>query len=106
MKKQLIKFIRYESNKLIILPTPRGIEYFKILPITFTTPNALGSPSSLTAEQTTEDIAKVQIISFNITFPSDIVMVELRDNARLNRYDLRAFLANGMNWYFKAPRIY
>lgn len=107
MKSQLIKFIRYEDKKLILLPTAKGAEYLNdpTKRKHFDTPNAQGAESMVQLAQTAEEIGKIQLIAYVATFPKEIVHMTVEDNDKLNYFRVRVMTTDSRNYHFRIPRV-
>jgi len=95
----IIKWYRFEGNKLILLPSAEGFEYVKNHPFIFTDDDGLKRPLS----KSTEKLAGIDVTSYVMEFTGDILHSACDASIVYNTFIIRVFTSAGSNSYLKIP---
>jgi len=97
--KRLIKYLRFEDDRVILIPTGAGLEYHKTNPLTMYCTTA----QPCTFKEGTDVYAEGNALFALIAeLPAKITHLEDQQNTLLNKHTIRA-AAGGLNYHLNVP---
>ncbi len=95
----LIKFIRVDDKRLVIIPSKQGVAYHKKEPLVF----KAASNSPIVFKEGVEKIGEVEVFAFIATFPNNIIHCEINHNTIENYSSIRIFAGDSFKYFMKIP---
>lgn len=92
----LIKFHRFDGQKVILIPTKEGVEYFEKEKPTVVSQN---NPSGIPLSKGEETIGETKLIAYIVDLGSQIVNYSNDSNIVLNTNKFRFFVQSGVNFF-------
>jgi len=100
--KDTIKYVRFEDDKLIIIPTATGVELIEKLKPTVLCANDNGMRLPLTKSE--ESVGETKVMAYVANLPKPIKYLEVKISNVTNKYNVRAFVTDSRNYYFSIKK--